>query len=69
MRALFVTVDPERDTSTVLKDYLSSFDPRVIGVTGDPDAIAAIERPIASMPKKYRSMAATTPWTIPRWCI
>lgn len=33
-RALFVTVDPERDTAPVLKDYLSNFDPRLIGVTG-----------------------------------
>lgn len=31
---LFVTVDPERDTADVLKDYLASFDPRIIGVTG-----------------------------------
>ncbi|WP_245433600.1 SCO family protein [Methylocystis hirsuta] len=32
--ALFVTVDPERDTPEALKDYLSNFDPRIIGVTG-----------------------------------
>lgn len=31
---IFVTVDPERDTPEVLKDYLSSFDPRIIGLTG-----------------------------------
>jgi protein SCO1/2 len=54
MRALFVTVDPERDTPAVLKDYLSSFDPRVIGVTGDPAAIAAIE-------KSYRVYAKKVP--------
>ena len=41
-RALFITVDPERDTPAVLKDYLASFDPRVIGVTGDSEAIAAV---------------------------
>ncbi len=32
--ALFVTVDPERDTPQILKDYLSSFDPRIVGLTG-----------------------------------
>ncbi len=37
--ALFITVDPERDTPAVLKDYLSSFDPRIVGVTGSRDAI------------------------------
>lgn len=40
-RALFITVDPERDTADKLKDYLSSFDPHLTGVTGNPEAIAA----------------------------
>lgn len=38
-RALFITVDPERDTPEVMKSYLSSFDPRIVGLTGDRDAI------------------------------
>jgi protein SCO1 len=42
--ALFVTVDPERDTPAVLKDYLSSFDPHLRGATGDADSIAAIAK-------------------------
>ena len=39
--ALFITVDPERDTPSVLKDYLSNFDPHLRGLTGDPAAVAA----------------------------
>ena len=54
VRALFVTVDPERDTPEKLKDYLSSFDPRVVGVTGDEAAIKAIE-------KAYRVYAKKVP--------
>ncbi len=34
VHALFVTVDPERDTAAVMKDYLSSFDPHLRGATG-----------------------------------
>ncbi len=41
-RALFVTVDPERDTPEKLKDYLSSFDPHLIGLTGAPDAVERV---------------------------
>jgi protein SCO1/2 len=41
-RALFVTVDPERDTPEKLKDYLSSFDPHLIGLTGSPDAVERV---------------------------
>jgi protein SCO1/2 len=51
-RALFVTVDPERDTPEKLKDYLSSFDPRIIGVTGDEAAIVATERAYRVYAKK-----------------
>jgi protein SCO1 len=39
--ALFITVDPERDTQSALKDYLSNFDPHLRGLTGDPAAVAA----------------------------
>jgi protein SCO1 len=39
--ALFITVDPERDTPAVLKDYLSNFDPHLRGLTGDPTAVEA----------------------------
>ena len=54
VRALFITVDPERDTPDVLKNYLSSFDPRVVGVTGDEAAIAAVG-------KAYRVYAKKVP--------
>jgi protein SCO1 len=54
VRALFITVDPERDTPAVLKDYLSSFDPRIVGVTGDEAAIASAE-------KAYRVYAKKVP--------
>ena len=36
---LFVTVDPERDTPQIMKDYLSSFDPRIVGLTGAHEAL------------------------------
>ena len=40
--ALFVSVDPERDTSAAMKDYLSSFDPHLKGLTGTPDEVAKV---------------------------
>jgi protein SCO1 len=44
VRALFITVDPERDQPAVLKDYLSSFSPRLLGLTGDLAAITAVAK-------------------------
>ena len=43
-RAVFITVDPERDTQPVLKDYMSSFDPHITGLTGDLDAITTVAK-------------------------
>lgn len=42
VKAMFVTVDPERDTPEKMKDYLSSFDPHLVGVTGDTASITAM---------------------------
>lgn len=36
---LFITLDPERDTPRVLKNYLGSFGPEFVGLTGTPDSI------------------------------
>ncbi len=52
--ALFITVDPERDTTAAMKDYLSNFDPHLGGLTGDP---AAVEAAI----KAYRAYAKKVP--------
>jgi protein SCO1/2 len=41
---LFVTVDPARDTPSRLADYLSNFDPRIIGLTGTEEQIAAVAK-------------------------
>ncbi len=41
---IFVTVDPERDTPSVIGKYVKSFDPRIVGLTGTPAEIAAAAR-------------------------
>jgi len=52
VKAFFVSVDPERDTPAILKEYLSSFDPRLRGLTGDPVAVAAMEKAYRVYSKK-----------------
>ena len=42
VNAWFVSVDPERDTAATMKDYLSSFDPHLKGLTGDPADVAKV---------------------------
>jgi protein SCO1/2 len=42
--ALFISVDPERDTPQAMRDYLASFDPHIRGLTGDDAALTAVAK-------------------------
>jgi protein SCO1/2 len=42
--ALFVSVDPERDTPAAMADYVGRFHPALTGLTGSPQQVAAIAR-------------------------
>ena len=42
VNAYYISVDPERDTQAVMKEYLSSFDPRLKGLTGTPQQVAKV---------------------------
>jgi protein SCO1/2 len=50
--ALFISVDPERDTPEKLKQYLSSFDEHIVGLTGTPEQIAAVTKAYKAYAKK-----------------
>ena len=39
VKVYFITVDPARDTPEILSEYLSSFDPRIIGISGNKKAV------------------------------
>ncbi len=39
LKVFFISVDPERDSPEVIKDYLSSFENKFIGITGEPEKI------------------------------
>lgn len=41
---IFVTVDPERDTPKIMADYIKNFHPRLVGLTGTPEQIAAFAK-------------------------
>jgi protein SCO1/2 len=42
LRFIFVTVDPERDTPEALRDYVTAFSDRIVGISGPPDAVHAM---------------------------
>jgi protein SCO1 len=55
--ALFITVDPARDTPKIMQDYVSSFDSRIIGLSGSPQAIEAAEKAFRVYARKGQAQA------------
>lgn len=51
IQPVFISVDPERDTVPVMKDYIALFHPRFVGYTGTPEQIEDIK-------KKYKVYSA-----------
>ena len=48
VRVLFVSVDPTRDTVPVLHQYVTAFDPHIVGLTGS-------QNELAELAKRYRA--------------
>lgn len=49
---IFITVDPERDTPAVLKQFVGAFHPRMVGLTGTPAQIASVAQEYAIFYRK-----------------
>ncbi len=55
VKVFFISVDPERDTPEVVKNYLSNFDNNFIGITGEPEKIFLLYKSWGVMSKKVFS--------------
>lgn len=42
--AVFITIDPERDTPAVMKDYVAAFDSTIVPLSGSVEAVARVAR-------------------------
>ncbi|HEX7853360.1 MAG TPA: SCO family protein [Sphingobium sp.] len=52
VQPIFISVDPERDTPAVVKPWVAAFHPRLIGLTGSPDAIEKVKKDFAVVSSK-----------------
>ena len=51
-KVFFVSIDPERDTPKIIKDYLNSFENKIYGITGDPKKIFILSKSWGVMSEK-----------------
>lgn len=61
LSTVLISVDPERDTPEALADYLSNFDPRIIGLTGP---LAQIERAAAGFRARFEKVPRDGDYTM-----
>lgn len=59
IQPIFITVDPERDTPQVLKAYVAAFHPRLTGLTGTPEQIAAVAKKFVTVYSKVENKAGS----------
>ena len=59
VQVLFVTVDPERDTAAILKQYVPAFDPRFLGLR--PADESALEKVAKDFKIYYKKVPGTSP--------
>ena len=59
VQPIFITVDPARDTPAVMKEYVTAFSPKLIGLTGSEAEIAKVAKEFAVYYKKQKSDGAS----------
>jgi protein SCO1 len=64
LQPLFITVDPRRDTPTIIRAYVRSFSSRIIGLTGTPAQIRAVEREYRISSTVHRSGPGASNYTV-----
>ena len=60
LQAIFVTVDPERDTADMLKAYMGNFDPSFLALRGTPEQTAAVAKDFKIYYKKVDGKTPTS---------
>jgi protein SCO1/2 len=58
LQGLFVSIDPERDTPAVMKEYIASFDPTFLALYAKPDALPALAKRFKIY---YKKVPGSTP--------
>jgi len=60
LQGLFISIDPERDTPEIMKEYTASFDPSFLALYAAPDALPALAKSYRIYYKKVPGSTATS---------
>ncbi len=60
LQAVFISIDPERDTPEILKAYMGNFDPTFLALRPNPEQLAAIAKDFKIYYKKVEGKSSTS---------
>ena len=60
LQAVFISIDPERDTPEILKAYMGNFDPTFLALRPNPEQLAAIAKDFKIFYKKVEGRSPTS---------
>lgn len=64
LQPIFITVDPERDTPEVMGKYAGAIDPRIVGLTGSPQQIAAVAQGYGAYSARHKTEAGAEDYVV-----
>ncbi|TJW06726.1 MAG: SCO family protein [Mesorhizobium sp.] len=64
LQPIFITVDPERDTPEVMGKYTGAIDPRIVGLTGSPQQIAAVAQGYGAYSARHKTEAGAENYVV-----
>lgn len=64
VQPVFITLDPERDTPAVLKQYTAAFTPRLVGLTGTSEQVAQVAKEYRVYYAIHRTASGSQDYTV-----
>jgi len=58
IQIVFVSIDGSRDDTTAMRDFVRKFDPRIMGLTGDAEALQAIANEFGVLTRRFQGKTA-----------
>jgi protein SCO1/2 len=58
LQVVFISIDSTRDDTKAMKEFVEKFDPRIIGLTGEPETLQAVANDFGVLTRRFQGKTA-----------
>jgi len=58
LQVVFISIDSARDDTKAMKEFVEKFDPRIIGLTGEPETLQAVANDFGVLTRRFQGKTA-----------